>query len=476
MKLKTWNLPNLRRISHGLIVLALLLGSAAPTPLASAAAPTPSGQTQHIAPGQTPAGLSSADWLSIQVQIAAGPYFKASNTGAGDHFGYSVAISGDTVVVGAVGEDSNATGVDGDQNDNTASNAGAAYIFVYSGVWSQQAYLKASNTEAGDNFGYSVAISGDTVVVGAIYESSNATGVNGDQNNNLAGGAGAAYVFVRSGVDWSQQAYLKASNTGIGDNFGLSVAVSGDTVVVGAASEDSHATGVDGDQADNSASAAGAAYVFARSGTTWSQQAYLKASNTGVFDHFGHSVAASGDTAVVGAIYEDSNATGVDGDQADNSAADAGAAYVFTRSGTTWSQQAYLKASNTEVFDWFGFSVAISGNTVVVGARREASHATGVNGDQADNSTPEAGAAYVFARSGGDWSQQAYLKASNTEIYDWFGHSVTVSGDTVVVGAIQEDSNATGVGGNQADNSAADAGAAYAYSEGLYIYLSIVLK
>ena len=393
-------------------------------------------------------------------------YLKASNTGGSDRFGYSVAVAGDTVVVGAGYEDSNATGVNGNQADNSASNAGAAYVFVRSGTtWSQQAYLKASNTGMFDLFGVSVAVSGDTVVVGAFFEASNATGVNGNQADNSASYSGAAYVFVRSGTTWSQQAYLKASNTGggAGDFFGSSVAVSGDTVVVVASGESSNATGVNGNQADNSAPASGAAYVFVRSGTTWSQQAYLKASNTGAGDYFGKSVAVSGDTLVVAAFQEDSNATGVNGNQADNSATDSGAAYVFVRSGTTWSQQAYLKASNTGAGDLFGLSVAVSGDTVVVGAYGESSNATGVNGNQADNSAFNAGAAYVFVRSGTTWSQQAYLKASNTEGGDIFGYTVSVSGDTVVVGASQEDSNATGVNGNQADNSATQAGAVYVF-------------
>ncbi len=175
----------------------------------------------------------------------------------------------------------------------------------------------------------------------------------------------------------AQQAYLKASNTGADDNFGNSVAVAGDTVVVGAPLEDSNATGVDGDGTNNGASDAGAAYVFTRSGATWTQQAYLKASNTGASDQFGYSVAVAGDTLVVGARFEGSNATGVDGNQADNNALEAGAAYVFTRSGATWSQQAYLKASNTGGGDRFGTSVAVTGDTVVIGALGEASNATG---------------------------------------------------------------------------------------------------
>jgi FG-GAP repeat len=403
--------------------------------------------------------------------IAQQAYLKASNPDASDWFGWSVAVSGDTVVVGALGEDSNAAGVNGNQADNSATDSGAAYVFVKDagGVWSQQAYLKASNTDAGDNFGESVAVSGDTVVVGAGAESSNAAGVNGNHADNSADASGAAYVFVRdSGGVWSQQTYLKASNTYAGDNFGESVAVSGDTVVVGAFDERSNATGVNGNQADNSAGASGAAYVFVRdSGGVWSQQAYLKASNTESHDRFGFSVAVYGDTVVVGAFDERSNATGVNGNQADNSVSQSGAAYVFVRDfGGVWSQQAYLKASNTGIGDLFGWSVAVFGDTVVVGARGERSNAIGVNGNEADNSANQSGAAYVFVKGGGVWTQQAYLKASNTGTADQFGQSVAVSGDTVVVGAGGDDSSATGINGNEADNSAAQAGAAYVYVRG----------
>jgi uncharacterized repeat protein (TIGR01451 family) len=391
-------------------------------------------------------------------------YLKASNTDADDRFGESVAISGDTIVVGAFQEDSNATGVDGDSSDNSASSSGAAYVFVRSaGAWSQQAYLKASNTAADDQFGGSVAISGDTIVVGANGEASNATGVDGDQSDNSASSSGAAYVFVRSAGAWSQQAYLKASNTDAFDQFGI-VAISGDTLVVGAEGEDSNATGVGGDQSDNSASSSGAAYVFVRSAGSWSQQAYLKASNTGADDLFGRTgVAISGDTLVVGAFGEASNATGVNGDQSDNSAISSGAAYVFVRSAGSWSQQAYLKASNAAAEDQFGESAAISGDTIVVGATREASNATGVDGDQSNDSAGFSGAAYVFVRSAGSWSQQAYLKASNTDSGDLFSQSVAISGDTIVVGAYGESSNATGVDGDQSDDSAGGSGAAYVF-------------
>jgi hypothetical protein len=338
-------------------------------------------------------------------------------------------------------------------------------VFTRSGsTWSQQAYLKASNTEPSDGFGGSVAIAGDSVVVGASGEGSSATGVDGNQADNSAFSAGAAYVFTRTGSIWNQQAYLKASNTEGADTFGISVAIADDTVVVGANGEASNASEVDGDQSDNLADRAGAAYVFTRTGSTWSQQTYLKASNTERADAFGRSVAIADDTVVVGALLEASNTTGIDGDQSDNSANNSGAAYVFTRSGSTWSQQAYLKASNSEVNDRFGISVSIADDTVVVGANGEDSNATRIDGDQSDNSENGAGAAYVFSRTGSTWSQQAYLKASNSEGTDRFGISVAIADDTMVVGANREASNATGVNGDQSDNSAEDAGAAYVFN------------
>ena len=418
-------------------------------------------------------------------------YLKASNTDPNDAFGWCVAVSGGTVLVGAYEEDSNATGVNGDPFNNLTSFSGAAYVYVRNGAsWVQQAYLKASNTggltssfdEFGDGFGWAVAISGDTIVIGAPQEDSSATGVNGNQSDNSTLGSGAAYVFVREGTNWHQQAYLKASNSGSTDIFGVSVAISGDTIVVGAVDEDSNATGVNGAQNNNSTMQAGAAYVFVREGSNWIQQAYLKASNTpasgqsgqSTEERFGYAVAVSGDTVVVGAMDEDSAATGVNGDQFNNAAPNAGAAYVFVREGTNWSQQAYLKASNTGAGDQFGWSVSVSGDTIVVGAQREDSSATGVNGNQSNNTSSDSGAAYVFVRAGTNWAQQAYLKASNTGAMDRFGTSVSISGDTVVVGSggfdyingvggAGEDSNATGVDGDQGNNSAVNSGAAYVF-------------
>src|SRR4026208_2566229 len=164
-----------------------------------------------------------------------------------------------------------------------------SYSTATAGPITQQAYLKASNARSNNFFGGSVAASGDTAVVGAYYESSNATGVNGDGSNNSASRSGAAYIFVRSGTDWIQQAYLKASNTGANDEFGYRGAISGDTIVISAPYEDSNAAGVNGNGSNNSFQDSGAAYVFVRSGTQWTQQAYLKASNPGGEDYFGWS-------------------------------------------------------------------------------------------------------------------------------------------------------------------------------------------
>ncbi len=193
-------------------------------------------------------------------------------------------------------------------------------------AWSPKsiAYIKASNAKKDDQFGFTVALSGDgnTMAVGATAEDSAAKGINGNQADHSAINAGAVYVFVRSGGNWVQQAYIKASNAKASDQFGASLALSGDgnTLAVGATGESSSATGVSGNQADTSMAGAGAVYVFTRSGATWTQQAYVKASNTGEKedgDQFGYSIAisADGNTLATGAIAEDSAATGINGDQ-----------------------------------------------------------------------------------------------------------------------------------------------------------------
>ena len=409
-------------------------------------------------------------------------YLKASNAGAVDLYGHAVSISGDTIVVVAFSEASSQTTITNGTTssaDNSASQAGAAYVYKRSGTtWSQEAYLKASNAEAGDGYGYAVSISGDTIVVGAYREySSQSTITNGttSSTDNSYSLSGAAYVYKRSGTIWSQEAYLKASNANSSDQYGQSVSISGDTLVVGAFLEDSSQTTITNgttSSADNSANNSGAAYVYKRSGTIWSQEAYLKASNAGASDIYGYAVSISGDTLVVGAYGEASGQTTITNgttSSADNSYTYSGAAYVYKRSGTTWSQEAYLKASNAEADDTYGSSVSLSGDTIVVGASYEDSNQTTITngtGSSTDNSYWGSGAAYVYKRSGSTWSQEAYLKASNAEAYDGYGSSIGISGDTLVVGAFLEDSSQTTITNgttSSADNSASQAGAAYVY-------------
>lgn len=393
-------------------------------------------------------------------------YAKASNTGADDRFGVSVAIDGDTLAVGAYHEDSGATGVGGGQEDDSTSDSGAVYVFRRVGTgWVQEAYIKASNPGTNDLFGFSIALSGNTLAVGARYEDSAAKGVGGSQGDSSTGAnSGAVYIYRRSsGSTWVQEAYIKASNTGAGDNFGFHVALAGDNLAVGAPGESSATTGVNGSQIDDNATASGAVYIFQRTGTSWAQKAYIKASNTNVGDTFGHRVSLSGDRLAVVALGEDSLAKGIGGSQTDNGAPDSGAVYVFRRTSTSWIQEAYIKASNTGTNDEFGFDMNLDGEALVVGARSEDSGATGVNGSQTDNSAGDAGAVYVFRRTSTSWAQEAYIKASNTDAGDNFGWSVALAGDLLAVGAPYEDSAATGVNGSEISNSLGDSGAVYLF-------------
>jgi hypothetical protein len=285
----------------------------------------------------------------------------------------------------------------------------ALAVLVLAGSWAphaaagvaptffREAQLIASPPQASALFGARLAVSGDTAVVGAYAEDT-------DDGAN----AGAAYVFVRSGSAWTLQQKLRPQPAGPVRQFGVAVAVSGDTIVVG-------------DDADQ-------AYVFVRSGTTWTQQQQLSASEGAPGDEFGGAVAVSGDTAVIGA-------------HASHPPDGAGAAYVFVRSGTTWTEQQKLTASDAAAADHFGLSLSLSGDTVAISA-------------YADD-TPrgfDAGSAYVFVRSGTVWTQQQKLTAQDGGADDWFGVDVSVSADTVVVGAPRDDR----IG-------AADVGSAYVF-------------
>lgn len=322
----------------------------------------------------------------------------------------------------------------------------------------QQAYIKASNPDGaelvcgtiacwnmgGDSFGRAIAISGNTMVVGAPFEDSQTIGVNGNQLDNSSDEAGAVYVFEKVNDDWVQQAYLKASNSNSRDIFGISVAISGGTIVVGASGED----GLPNTPEDNSRTDSGAVYVFTRSDGIWSQQAYLKAANSGHYDEFGHSVAIDGDLLVIGAPHEDSDTDIINGNTQDNTALNSGAAYVFSRSQGQWQQKAFLKASNSESNDLFGTSVSVSENLILVGSPNEL-----------NNSFINSGGVFIFKSLNNEWVQEANLMASNSEMHDKFGQSVSISEQTAVIGAPLKNSNPIN------EPAAIRTGAAYIYTK-----------
>ena len=323
----------------------------------------------------------------------------SSDLQSGDQFGESVSINGDGTYA-AVGAK---------REDTGGSNTGSVYIFTRSGsTWTQQAKIQASDVQASDEFGTDVTIKGDgtSIIVGSPGED----GGSGDPIDR----AGAAYVFTRSGSTWTQQAKLTASDAQTVDRFGTSVTINPDATyaIVGAHEEDTGGT------------SSGAAYIFTRSGSTWTQQAKILASDDDAYDQFGRAVdiSSDGDYAIIGA-YGDSGEASL-----------AGAAYIFTRSGSTWTQQAKLTASDAQANDQFGLECSINGDATyaVIGSRSE----DGGSGDPAT----DAGAAYIFSRSGSTWTQLAKLTASDAQGNDYFGEGVAISnnGAYIVVGATNE--------------------------------------
>jgi hypothetical protein len=323
-----------------------------------------------------------------------------------------------------------------------------------------------------------LALSGDgnTLAVGAISEDSAGAGINNNamQRNDSANSTGAVYVFTRTGTAWSQQAYVKASNSEAGDLFGYNVGLSrdGNTMAVAGYDEDGSPRVPNGIP-DNRRGGSGAIYVFTRTGADWAQTAYLKGSKSEQADSLGYAVAISddGNTIAAGTADEDCyfpgiNPRGCDDERVSNTSS--GAAYVWVRNGNAWAEQAFFKASNPGLEDWFGVRLALSGdgNTLAIAGPLEDSIGQGIDAKQDDGLAPEAGAVYFFTRAGDAWAQRAFIKASNNEAFDEFGSALAISRDgrTLVVGARGEDSNAKGVNGNQRDNSADEAGAAYVFS------------
>lgn len=391
----------------------------------------------------------------------------------------SLSADGNILALGAKKEGSNATGINGNQADNSAGNSGAAYIYMRDsdGQWQQQAYIKASNAERNDYFGEHVALSADgkTLAVSAIGERSNATTINGDQSNNSVYEAGAVYMFIENNGIWQQQAYIKASNAGSRDRFGKHIAISddGNTLIVGASGEDSIYTGSVLAPNNNSLRYSGAAYVFTRSNDTWQQVAMLKASNADENDEFGEVVGISGDgnTIAVAALKEKSAAQGFNGDQSSNDTHWGGAVYLFELHLGSWQQVHYIKAPNTRFIGRFGSGIDFSsdGNFLIIDAMGDSSNAIGLNGDLFDSGAPTSGATMLYKKDANDWRRISYIKTSNSGSGDRNisnnrnGIAISGNGKTIVVGAAGEDSNAKGIGGDDGDNSASGSGAVYIY-------------
>ncbi len=471
-------------------------------------------------------GAGTSDEVELEVsQLTEGVgYFKASNTDAEDGFGRSVALSQDgrTLAVGAPGESSSDTGVGGTRggSDNDLEGAGAAYVFGWddeSESWSQQGHFKAAHPDAGDGFGWSISLSddGETLVVGAPWEDST---YNLGTDENSATDSGIVYVYRRLSGDWEALEGFKRNTVDgshVGESFGWSVDLSGDgdRMIIGAPNRGSTgnahvfeeggggpwseilnvpswgiinldtpgapqcgssvalsgdgntlAVGCPGSGMGVLANSGSVLVIDTVSGAVWSLDAEFRDGE----DRYGASLSLNDDGTMlaIGAPGEDSSAFGVANEESfDDEATDAGAVYLYERSGAQW-ERSYIKSSNTSPGDAFGTSVSLSGNgsLLAVGARYESSDAVGIDGPDNDDA-PGSGAVYIYERDeAGVWSPRSYVKAPLVDPDAEFGGSAVLSGDglTLAVGAEFEDGSDHGVSGTP-DDDAPGAGAVYVY-------------
>ena len=300
---------------------------------------------------------------------------------ADDWFGYSVSIDGDYAIVGSP------------RDDESGYDSGSAYIFKRTGTsWNQENKLIPLDGEANDWFGYSVSINGNYAILGAID----------DNDNGLL--SGSAYIFKRTGTSWTQEDKLLALDGEVQDKFGYSVSINDNYAVVGSPRDD--------DNGDMS----GSAYIFKRTGTSWTQEDKLLALDGAEEDEFGYSISINGNYTIIGARDDDNGE-------------DSGSVYIFKRDGTNWTQEDKLIASDGKANDCFGCSVSINGNYAIIGAFRD------------DDNGDLSGTAYIFKRTGTSWTQQVKLLALDGEVQDRFGYSVSISSDYAVVGARGDDDN-----------------------------------
>jgi uncharacterized repeat protein (TIGR01451 family) len=310
----------------------------------------------------------------------------ASDGAAFDQFGWSVSLSGDRALIGAY------------RDDDNGGSSGSAYVFDFNGTsWSETTKLKPTDGAAGDQFGDSVSLSGDRALIGAVFDDDNGSS------------SGSAYVFDFNGTSWSETAKLTASDGAASDLFGVSVSLAGDRALIGAHRD------------DDSGSFSGSAYVFDFNGTSWIETDKLTASDGAAFDQFGYSVSLSGDRALIGAHLDDDSGT------------DSGSAYVFDFDGTSWSETDKLIADGA-AGDQFGVSVSLAGDRALIGTRSDDDNGSG------------SGSAYVFDFDGTSWSETAKLTASDGAASDYFGWSVSLSGDRALIGAHRDDENGSDSG------------------------------
>ncbi len=350
----------------------------------------------------------NGDWVQVQKIVA-------SDRRNNDEFGRSVSISGNYAIVGAAYNDY-------DENDANflVNNPGAAYIFErVSGTWTQVQKIVASDRAIGDYFGWNVSISGDYLIVGSYWNDLDENG--GDYVNR----AGAAYIFERDGNgDWNQVNKIVNSDREEDDSFGWSVAISGDYAVVGAPNESHDKVG------NNYVEISGSAYVFERDGNgDWSEVDKIVASDRRTLDEFGWSVDIDGDYIVVGAYkndYDENDENYINGNT--------GSAYIFKRESGTWTQTQKIVASDRGDSDFFSESVMINGDYIIVGAFKESHDENGLN------TLSNAGSSYLFIKDeNGDWNESNKFVANDRKVSAFFGNSVAVSNDFVIIGAYGED-------------------------------------
>lgn len=395
-----------------------------------------------------------------------------------DIFGISLALSGDTLVVGAIGEDGAAGGVNGDDSSNTATEAGAAYVFVRNGGrWAQQAYLKAEQPQVGDYFGFSVGVDGDTILVGAARGGDHTTD---SRRPGVPELPSLVFVFERqpNGTEWSQTAIL-SSGTNRPDWFGYSFAFTPDNVFIGAPHDSEHGENsgavyvvkrdgkwgsrtkltaseptaggalgwavaaddnrllVGAPEASLAGEGPGKAFTFTRAGDQWQPEAKLVAATPSPAAGFGWSVALHGDVAAVGAPYPSYPHAQAPGDGPH------GEVSVFRHSAGTWNLTKTLQATVPRDDDYFGISVGLSATTLFVGASGDRSSGSGIDPDPHYGDLQESGAFYLYAEHNSEWSLSNFVKASNAKRDALFADRVAISGSTIAVGAMRDNGAST---------------------------------